>query len=221
MIGNIDKFHPYFDIMCCFLERLLDELPFSKTFNDAVENSFSEAGLSDSQFTIMFPNQSNDILNSLVDYLNLKTTQHADSLKSSGVKGVKALLKELIMFQIRLKPHMPESFRKISTYSTCSLQITGSLKRHFSVIDNLWYCANDTSTDFNYWSKRGLLGKIYMDSLLYALSDKSYNYKDTEKFLIESFDKIHLIEKVKPYLPNLDKIEEKIAITLAKIRYKK
>ena len=38
-------------------------------------------------------------------------------------------------------------------------------------INHMWYRAGDRATDFNYYTKRGLLGVIYADTLVYSLTD--------------------------------------------------
>ncbi|MBV8535700.1 MAG: COQ9 family protein [Alphaproteobacteria bacterium] len=50
-------------------------------------------------------------------------------------------------------------------------------------VDAIWYAAGDTATDFNYYSKRGLLAGVYSATLLYWLEDKSEGFADTWKFL--------------------------------------
>jgi ubiquinone biosynthesis protein COQ9 len=50
-------------------------------------------------------------------------------------------------------------------------------------VDAIWYAAGDTATDFNYYSKRGLLAGVYSATVMYWLDDKSEGYADTWKFL--------------------------------------
>jgi ubiquinone biosynthesis protein COQ9 len=50
-------------------------------------------------------------------------------------------------------------------------------------VDAIWYAAGDTATDFNYYSKRGLLAGVYSATLMYWLDDKSEGFADTWTFL--------------------------------------
>ncbi len=50
-------------------------------------------------------------------------------------------------------------------------------------VDAIWYAAGDTATDFNYYSKRGLLAGVYSATVMHWLDDKSEGSADTWKFL--------------------------------------
>jgi ubiquinone biosynthesis protein COQ9 len=50
-------------------------------------------------------------------------------------------------------------------------------------VDAVWYAAGDTATDFNYYTKRGLLAGVYSATLLYWLEDRSEGFANTWSFL--------------------------------------
>lgn len=50
-------------------------------------------------------------------------------------------------------------------------------------VDLMWRAAGDTATDFNYYSKRGLLAGVYGSTLLYWLDDNSEGRCETWDFL--------------------------------------
>ncbi len=50
-------------------------------------------------------------------------------------------------------------------------------------VDAVWYACGDTATDFNYYTKRGLLAGVYSATVLYWLEDRSEGSSDTWTFL--------------------------------------
>ena len=50
-------------------------------------------------------------------------------------------------------------------------------------VDAVWRIAGDTSTDFNYYTKRGLLAGVYSATLLYWLNDNSEDQHKTWAFM--------------------------------------
>jgi ubiquinone biosynthesis protein COQ9 len=50
-------------------------------------------------------------------------------------------------------------------------------------VDAIWYAAGDTATDFNYYSKRGLLAGVYSATVMYWLDDRSEGFANTWSFL--------------------------------------
>lgn len=212
-IGNIEQDHPYFSQLILFFDALIQELPFHNHLNDAIK----AIDIDPISFQIMFPKGNQDINHSLIDYLNFKTTEF---FKESDIKGVKLIFTTLIMYQITFKTHMIDNFKKFMCLNFFKLSPLTHSKHLFSLIDHLWILAGDQSTDYNYYSKRILLGKIYIQTMLYAASDKSPNYQDTRTYLMRNFDTIKTIETFKKKLPNMSNIEENIARFLGKLRYK-
>jgi ubiquinone biosynthesis protein COQ9 len=53
----------------------------------------------------------------------------------------------------------------------------------YRTVDAIWYAAGDTATDFNFYSKRGLLAAVYGATLLAWLDDQSERFADTWAFL--------------------------------------
>ena len=53
----------------------------------------------------------------------------------------------------------------------------------YRTVDAMWYAAGDTSTDYNFYSKRALLAGVYSATLLYWLNDKSEGYEAPWAFL--------------------------------------
>jgi len=53
----------------------------------------------------------------------------------------------------------------------------------YSTIDTMWRAAGDQSTDYNYYTKRGLLAAVYTSTLLVWLDDKSDGCSNTWAFL--------------------------------------
>jgi ubiquinone biosynthesis protein COQ9 len=52
-----------------------------------------------------------------------------------------------------------------------------------NTVDTIWRIAGDTSTDFNYYSKRGLLAGVYSATLIFWLNDRSEDQYKTWEFL--------------------------------------
>ena len=57
------------------------------------------------------------------------------------------------------------------------------LRLLYRSVDAMWYAAGDTATDYNFYTKRGLLAVVYSTTLLYWLNDHSEGFADTRGFL--------------------------------------
>src|SRR3546814_12063346 len=53
----------------------------------------------------------------------------------------------------------------------------------YRTVDAIWWACGDRSTDFNFYTKRGLLAAVYSSTLLYWLDDGSDGHADSWAFL--------------------------------------
>jgi ubiquinone biosynthesis protein COQ9 len=77
----------------------------------------------------------------------------------------------------------------------------------YRTVDAIWYAAGDRSTDFNFYSKRGLLAGVYGATVFYWLNDKSEGCADSWGFLDR---RIADVMKIQQWRGRLDKFAEKL-----------
>ncbi|MGL5784518.1 MAG: COQ9 family protein [Alphaproteobacteria bacterium] len=65
-------------------------------------------------------------------------------------------------------------------------------------VHKMWVVAGDTSTDYNFYTKRFLLTAVYGSTLLYWMRDMSPNHQKTWAFLEKRIQNVLLIQKIKP-----------------------
>ena len=70
----------------------------------------------------------------------------------------------------------------------------------YATVDYIWYIAGDRSTDFNYYTKRLILSKIYSSTIIYWLNDESKSIEKTEKFLLKQIKNTSIFPKIKKTL---------------------
>lgn len=70
-------------------------------------------------------------------------------------------------------------------------RLAARLPRHvWRTADRLWWLAGDTATDWNHYSKRGLLSGALASTTLYWLSDTSDQHADTAAFLDRRIEEV-------------------------------
>lgn len=65
----------------------------------------------------------------------------------------------------------------------------------WDTVNTLWYAAGDTATDYNFYTKRALLGGVYAATLMFWLSDGSAGHARTWEFLARRIDDAMRIPK--------------------------
>ena len=90
---------------------------------------------------------------------------------------------EAVRTRLRLLAPYREAVRRgLSLLSLPSYAPLG-LKLLYDTVDATWYAAGDASTDFSFYTKRGMLAGIYAATVLYWLDDRSEGSAATEAFL--------------------------------------
>ncbi|GAB6054273.1 COQ9 family protein [Magnetospira thiophila] len=92
-------------------------------------------------------------------------------------------------------PHR-ESVRRIVAFLSLPPHAMLAAKCTYRAVDNMWYAAGDTATDWNFYTKRGLLAGIYTSTLLYWLGDSSEGSEDTWGFLARRIDEVLRLPKL-------------------------
>lgn len=81
-----------------------------------------------------------------------------------------------------LEPHREAVRRALSLLALPQHAALG-LRLLYDTVDAAWYAAGDTATDFNFYTKRGLLAAVYAATTLYWLDDRSPGAAETRAFL--------------------------------------
>ena len=107
----------------------------------------------------------------------------------------------------QLAPHR-EAVRRAQGFYALPWNSAAGVKALYRTVDAIWREAGDTSTDYNYYTKRLLLAKVLSTTQQIWLNDPSDELKETEAFLRRRIENVMQIEKFKAKArDNLGKLE--------------
>lgn len=72
-----------------------------------------------------------------------------------------------------------------------------ALKLLYQTVDDMWFAAGDRSADWNFYSKRLLLGGVYSSTLMVWLNDNSDGFAETRAFLDRRIENVMQVPKIK------------------------
>jgi ubiquinone biosynthesis protein COQ9 len=100
---------------------------------------------------------------------------------------------------VRLQQHQPhrEAVRRAIAYLAQPWNVPLSLQLLYRTVDTIWRAAGDRSTDYNFYTKRALLAKVYSTTTMIWLNDDSDAQEDTKEFLLRRIEDVMKIEKAK------------------------
>jgi ubiquinone biosynthesis protein COQ9 len=120
-------------------------------------------------------------------------------MEKEGVANLKIRDRIKAAVRIRLERHAGnrEAARRALAILSLPFNAPLALRLLYRTVDAMWYAAGDTSTDFNFYTKRATLAGVYSSTLLYWLNDRSTGAEATWGFLDRRIDDVMRIEKLK------------------------
>jgi ubiquinone biosynthesis protein COQ9 len=95
-----------------------------------------------------------------------------------------------------LRPHK-EAARRAAAFLTLPQNAATGAMLLYRTVDRMWRAAGDTSTDFNFYTKRGILAGVYSSTMLRWFTDDSEDEKPTFDFLDRRIDDVMRFERFK------------------------
>ena len=162
------------------LKSALKNVPFEGWSADLLEKATQTCGVETSYAWRLFPNGSRDAINlwsQLLDKKMLEILPVPDTLKvrERVILGVKTRISLLIPYR--------EAARETTRYLRKPSHIPDAVRLLYQTVNTIWYYAGDTSTDYNFYTKRALLSWVYSTTFLYWLKDDSEEFEKTWDFL--------------------------------------
>ncbi|HUX78331.1 MAG TPA: COQ9 family protein [Alphaproteobacteria bacterium] len=181
------------EIKIQILKRALIHVPFDGWSQNLLERAAVEIGVDPSYGWRLFPKGP---LEAVVYWSELLDQEMLAALPSS--EGLRVREKVALGVKTRLSLLAPnrEAARKTAKYLAFPPHLSQSSRLLYQTVNEIWYYAGDTSTDINFYTKRGLLGWVYSSTFLYWLRDRSDNYKATWDFLDHRINEVLNLPKV-------------------------
>ncbi|MDG2244699.1 MAG: COQ9 family protein [Rhodospirillaceae bacterium] len=160
----------------------LTHVPFDGWTVEALQRGAADEGMTSADVDVLFPDRSRGVIR---HWLQMADRQMLEDLADADLKSLRIRDRISLLVRTRLKRWAPhrEAVRRALALSVLPGYSEDSLRGAYATVDAMWRAAGDRSTDFNFYTKRGLLAAIYSSTLLVWLDDRSEGCADTWAFL--------------------------------------
>lgn len=164
------------------VEAALPHVPFDGWTPRAARRAAADLGLMKADAARAFPYGAADMVAHYSDLADRRMIAELDRRDIGSMK-----IRERIATAVRVRleqaaPHREAVRRALAVLALPSNAILGG-KCLYRTVDAMWVAAGDTSTDWNFYSKRSLLAGVYSSTLLCWLDDRSDELSETWAFL--------------------------------------
>ena len=163
------------------LDDALKRVPLHGWSEEAIRASIEQLHLSSSLLSL-FPSP----VSSLISHFHSTSTSASLATLSSiptQTLTTRDLLTQGLILQ--LQQHLPylSHLPQLVGLSLTHDRVGTTLSDVAEYIDRLWYTIGDDSSDMTWYSKRAVVGAVYVTSTLHLITDRSAGQKDTWAFL--------------------------------------
>ena len=164
------------------IEAILPDVPFDGWSGAVLTAAARRLGIDDGEIAVLFPRGGRD---AVAGFSHWADRRMSDALAAMDVPAMKVRERIAAAVEARLavlEPHR-EAVRRALALLALPQNLGLGAKLLYDTVDAMWYAAGDTATDFNFYTKRGLLAGVYAATTLYWLDDRSPQAEATRAFL--------------------------------------
>ncbi|HEY6048444.1 MAG TPA: COQ9 family protein [Sphingomicrobium sp.] len=186
------------------LERLRRELALAVGENAvfdgwskaAVDSAAQQLGIDRVQARLAMPKTQAGMIDVYIQEVDRALEAYFTPKRLAPMK-IREKIRALVWRRLEVMGPAREAVRRALAILAMPQNLPLALRISWRSADVMWRIAGDTSTDYNYYTKRMTLGAVYASTLLVWLDDQSEGWSETAAFLDRRIDDVMQIEKLK------------------------
>lgn len=175
------------------IETALPAVPFDGWTVKVLQDAAIEAGYEKDMVKAVFPRGVQD---ALVHFSGWADRRMMEELPKSPSMRVRDKIALAVRTRLEILAPYKEAERLAVAFWLRPLRKWEGAKLAWKTADVIWDWAGDTATDYNRYTKRGLLSGVLGATILFWLSDTSKNHADSWAFLDRRIDNVLSIGKI-------------------------
>ncbi|HEY0300673.1 MAG TPA: COQ9 family protein [Rhizomicrobium sp.] len=178
------------------LEAALRHAVFDGFSDRALARAAEETGTAKAALARLFPEGPLSLVEAFSHGADAQMEASLAVLDLKAMK-IRARIAAAVMARIEaVRPHK-EAARRAAAFLTLPPHAALGARLVWRTADAMWRAVGDTSTDFSFYTKRGILGGVYTATMMRWFTDTSAGEADTGKFLADRIENVMQFEKVK------------------------
>jgi ubiquinone biosynthesis protein COQ9 len=178
------------------LEAALPRIPADGFTEKTVTSAATAAGVDAQTVMRLFPNRETDLVEAFSHWADQAMETAVKKAPLAEMK-IRERIKAAVNARISaVRPHK-EAARRAAAFLTLPQNTSTALKLLYRTVDTMWRAVGDTSTDFNFYTKRLILAGVYTSTLMRWFTDDSESEASTFEFLDARIENVMQFEKFK------------------------
>ena len=178
------------------IEAMVGHVPFDGWTMACARTAAPAAGVTPEDVERLF---SGGPIEMVEHYGDLADRRMLVELAQRDLPGMRIRDRITTAIRVRLQQHEAdrEAVRRAVALTAMPLYAATAARMLYRTVDAIWRVAGDTSTDFNFYTKRATLAWVYSATLLHWLDDESQGQEESWAFLERRIEDTMLIPKLR------------------------
>ncbi len=185
-------------------ESRLDEILFAALVHvpadgfteRTLEKAAHDAGAEKAELARLFPDGPLSLVEAFSHWAGARMSAEMAQAPLADMK-VRERIRTAVLARIGALREHKEAARRAAAFLTLPPHAALGAKLLYRTVDEIWRGIGDTSTDFNFYTKRAILAGVYSSTLMRWFTDRTDDETDTRDFLDRRIEDVMRFEKFK------------------------
>jgi ubiquinone biosynthesis protein COQ9 len=183
-------------LKAAILEAALKHVVFDGVSDKALARGGADAKADKAAIKRLFPENALSLVDAFSEAADAAMEEKLAAMDLKSMK-IRARIAAAVMARIEaVRPHK-EAARRVAAFLSLPPNAPRAARLIWRTVDAMWRAAGDSSTDFNFYTKRGILSGVYTATLMRWFTDTSEGEADTAQFLAGRIENVMQFEKFK------------------------
>ena len=178
------------------LEAALPHAAFDGFTDRVLEDAGKAAGLDRAEVTRLFPTGPISLVEFYSDAVDAQMDARLKAMDLPAMK-IRARITEAVKTRLAILGQHKDAARRAAALLALPMHAGLAARLLYRTVDAMWRAAGDTATDFNFYTKRGILAGVYGSTLVRWFADTSADEAATNEFLAARIENVMQFEKFK------------------------
>lgn len=158
--------------------------------------AIAETGIPPETARLVFPRGGIDMAVAFHDMMDARLAEELAAADLASMR-IRERIAHSVRRRIELVADQREAVRRGATLFALPIYAAEGARAIWRTADIIWSACGDTATDYNWYTKRGILSSVYSSTVLYWLGDESPGHAETWSFLDRRIADVMQFEKTK------------------------